>query len=613
MKTITLKKQLLLVVLIFFCGVTPTFADNDTSMTLNVEAGTLSSLIPASKMYEITELKLSGELNVEDLKLIRRMGACRKSTKEEWYDGHLQHLDISNAEFVGDGMFVYYDNYYRTVNFTDRKYLFAGMQSLQTIELPNTMKEIDGSLFYDCSNLVSLTLPSELTTINASLGSLASSPNLMSIKIDKNNPYYNSDGAILFNKDKSKIVLAKKTLDAYSIPSSVTQIQSWAFAGCKSLIYLTLPSGLTQIGDGTFSGCRSLKSLTLPSGVTQIGDQAFQDCSSLYSLKLPSSVTQIGAFAFKDCSSLYSLTLPSGVTQIGQSVFHGCSSLYSLTLPSSLTQIGPLAFYRCSSLRSLTLPSSVTQIGMLAFSGCSSLRSLTLPSGVTQIGDRTFEGCSSLYSLTLPSGVTQIGNYAFQDCSSLSSLTLPSSVTQIGEHAFAFCSSLQSIGLPSSLTQIGASAFQDCYGLKSLELPSNLTKIGENAFCLCNNLATLTLPSSLREINAGIFYLCEKIETIYSYMSDPLPLKFEKSVMDNAILYVPKGSYQNYVLADYWKEFKNIKEFDPETAGINNTQSADNTKELSRYAVNGQRLAAPTKGLNIVRYSNGTVKKVMEK
>ena len=613
MKTITLKKQLLLVVLIFFCGVTPTFADNDTSMTLNVEAGTLSSLIPASKMYEITELKLSGELNVEDLKLIRRMGACRKSTKEEWYDGHLQHLDISNAEFVGDGMFVYYDNYYRTVNFTDRKYLFAGMQSLQTIELPNTMKEIDGSLFYDCSNLVSLTLPSELTTINASLGSLASSPNLMSIKIDKNNPYYNSDGAILFNKDKSKIVLAKKTLDAYSIPSSVTQIQSWAFAGCKSLIYLTLPSGLTQIGDGTFSGCRSLKSLTLPSGVTQIGAYAFQDCSSLYSLKLPSSVTQIGAFAFKDCSSLYSLTLPSGVTQIGQSVFHGCSSLYSLTLPSSLTQIGPLAFYRCSSLRSLTLPSSVTQIGMLAFSGCSSLRSLTLPSGVTQIGDRTFEGCSSLYSLTLPSGVTQIGNYAFQDCSSLSSLTLPSSVTQIGEHAFAFCSSLQSIGLPSSLTQIGASAFQDCYGLKSLELPSNLTKIGENAFCLCNNLATLTLPSSLREINAGIFYLCEKIETIYSYMSDPLPLKFEKSVMDNAILYVPKGSYQNYVLADYWKEFKNIKEFDPETAGINNTQSADNTKELSRYAVNGQRLAAPTKGLNIVRYSNGTVKKVMEK
>ena len=567
MKTITLKKQLLLVALIFFCGVTPTFADDDTSMTLNVEAGTLSSLIPASKMYKITELKLSGELNVEDLKVIRRMGACRKSTKEEWYDGHLQHLDISNAEFVGDGIFVYYSKKsgYGPRNFTDREYLFAGMKSLQTIELPNTMKEIDGSLFYECSNLVSLTLPSELTTIG--VNSLADCPNLMSIKIDKNNPYYCSDGAILFNKDKSKIVLAKKTLDAYSIPSSVTQIQSCAFAGCNSLIYLILPSGLTQIEDGTFSGCSSLKPLTLPSGVTQIGNYAFKDCSSLYSLELPSGVTQIGESAFWGCSSLQSLTLPSGVTQIGDWAFFRCSSLYSLTLPSGVTQIGDDVFYECSSLESLTLPSGVTLIGNGAFSGCSSLKSLTLPSSVTQIGNRAFSGCSSLKSLTLPSNVTQIGEWTFSGCSSLKSLTLPSGVTQIGEMTFYRCSSL----------------------------------------------ASLTLPSSLREISVDAFFECENIETIYSYMPDPLPLYFEKNVMDNAILYIPKGSYQNYVLADYWKEFKNIKEFDPETASINNTQGADKTKELSRYAVNGQRLATPAKGLNIVRYSDGTVKKVMEK
>ena len=545
MKTITLKKQLLLVALIFFCGVAPSFADDDTSMTLNVEAGTLSSLIPASKMYKITELKLSGELNVEDLKVIRRMGACRKSSKDEWYDGHLQHLDISDAEFVGDGMFVYYYNNSpttQTVSFTDRKYLFAGMKSLQTIELPNSMKEIDGSLFWECSSLVSLTLPSELTSIGVS--SLRDCPNLMSIKIDKNNPYYCSDGAILFNKDKSKIILAKKTLDAYSIPSSVTQIQSYAFAGCNSLVYLTLPSGVTLIGKSAFYGCSSLRSLTLPSGVTQIGDWAFFGCSSLESLTLPSGVTQIGELTFFGCSGLYSLTLPSGVTQIGESAFSGCSSLQSLTLPSGVTQIGESAFSGCSSLKSLTLPSSVTQIGERAFFRCSSLRSLTLPSGVTQIGNYAFCRCSSLYSLTLPSGVTQIGNSAFYGCSSL---------------------------------------------------------------------ASLTLPSSLREISVDAFLECENIETIYSYMPDPLPLYFEKNVMDKAILYVPKGSYQNYVLADYWKEFNNIKEFDSETAGINNTHSADKAKELSRYAVNGQRLATPAKGLNIVRYSDGTVKKVMEK
>ena len=416
MKTITLKKQLLLVALIFFCGVTLTFADNDTSMTLNVEAGTLSSLIPASKMYEITELKLSGKLNLEDLKVIRRMGACRKSSKDEWYDGHLQHLDISNAEFVGDGMFVYYYNNSpttQTVSFTDRKYLFAGMKSLQTIELPNSMKEIDGSIFYECSSLVSLTQPSELTTIGVS--SLHDCPNLMSIKIDKNNPYYCSDGSILFNKDKSKIVLAKKTLDAYSIPSSVTQIQSSAFAGCNSLIYLTLPSGLTQIEDGTFYGCR-FKSLSLPSSVTQIGSRAFRACTNLTSITLPSGVTQIDYEAFRDCTSLTSITLPSGVTQIGNYAFDNCSKLKYITLPSGVTQIGNGAFYQCESLTSITLPSGVTQIGRSAFSWCKSLTSITLPSSVTQIGSYAFSNCESLTSITLPTGLEQIDNELFYSC-----------------------------------------------------------------------------------------------------------------------------------------------------------------------------------------------------
>lgn len=545
MKTITLKKQLLLVALIFFCGVAPSFADDDTSMTLNVEAGTLSSLIPASKMYKITELKLSGELNVEDLKVIRRMGACRKSIGDKWYDGHLQHLDISDAEFVGDGIFVYYSKTsYGPCNFTDREYLFAGMKSLQTIELPNSMKEIDGSLFYECSNLVSLTLPSELTTIG--VHSLGGCPNLMSIKIDKNNPYYCSDGAILFNKDKSKIVLAKKTLDAYSIPSSVTQIQSWAFAGCNSLIYLILPSGLTQIEDGTFYGCR-FKSLSLPSSVTQIGSSAFRACTNLTSITLPSGVTQIDYEAFRDCTSLTSITLPSGVTQIGNYAFYNCSKLKYITLPSGLTQIGNGAFYQCESLTSITLPSGVTQIGRSAFSWC-----------------------KSLTSITLPSSVTQIGNYAFSHCENLTSITLPSGLEQIDNELFANCNELRTLRLPSSLTEIGDSAFGSC----------------------------------------------KNISSVYAFMAVPPLLDnsiFSDSTTKNVTLYVPKGSYVYYRIADFWDEFTKIKEFDAIAADIENTHSADSAKELTRYAVNGQRLATPAKGLNIVRYSDGTVKKVMEK
>ena len=88
---------------------------------------------------------------------------------------------------------------------------------------------------------------------------------------------------------------------------------------------------------------------------------------------------------------------------------------------------------------------------------------------------------------------------------------------------------------------------------------------------------------------------------------------FSDSTTKNVTLYVPKGSYVYYRIADFWDEFIQIKEFDAIAADIENTHSAHSVKELTRYAVNGQRLATPAKGLNIVRYSDGTVKKVMEK
>ena len=81
--------------------------------------------------------------------------------------------------------------------------------------------------------------------------------------------------------------------------------------------------------------------------------------------------------------------------------------------------------------------------------------------------------------------------------------------------------------------------------------------------------------------------------------------------LDNTkcILYVPQGTLQDYRLADVWRDFENIVEYD--ATGIDKVTTSTDAKEVSRYSVNGQRLSAPTKGLNIVRYSDGRVKKVV--
>ena len=250
------------------------------------------------------------------------------------------------------------------------------------------------------------------------------------------------------------------------------------------------------------------------------------------------------------------------------------------------------------------------KIGDYTFHGCSVLTSLTLPSGLTEIGEGAFAACSGLTSITLPSGVTSIGDMTFYACRGLTSITLPSGLTEIGDNAFQYCSGLTSITLPSSVTEIGWGAFEGCSGLTSITLPSGVTSIGDMTFYACRGLTSITLPSGLTEIGDDAFQYCSGLTSIYVY-TEKLP-KMGSSVFGDCdakkcTVYVPKGTYDDYWLSEFGY-FENIVEFDP--TGISNVITSNDAKELSRYSVNGQRLSAPSKGLNIVKYSDGSVKKV---
>ena len=158
----------------------------------------------------------------------------------------------------------------------------------------------------------------------------------------------------------------------------------------------------------------------------------------------------------------------------------------------------------------------------------------------------------------------KLGDYVFNGCSGLTSLTLPSSVTEIGEGAFLNCRGLTNFTIPSSVTAIGSRAFNDCSGLTSIyAYMEKLPETGSNLFLGCD----------------------EKKCTVY----------------------VPKGTYDDYFVSEFGF-FSHIVEFD--ATGIDKTTTSTDVEEVSRYSLNGQRLVGPTKGLNIVKYSDGSVKKV---
>lgn len=251
------------------------------------------------------------------------------------------------------------------------------------------------------------------------------------------------------------------------------------------------------------------------------------------------------------------------------------------------------------------------------------------------IGNGVFTGCG-LQHIYLHDGLKSIGNYAFA-ISALKEINIPNSVAYIGDNCFQGCGGLEeAVILSDQITEIPNEAFADCNALYLIKLPANLERIGERAFIGTWRLGTkegLTIPSKVREIGAEAFYkslfdavdivLSASLTNIYSafegsgarvihcYMPEPLPLNgfsFGGGSLSNCKLYVPKGCANKYREAEVWRDF-DIEEM--EVTGIGSATNDSTATEVARYDANGNLLAAPAKGLNIVRYSDGTVKKIM--
>lgn len=162
-------------------------------------------------------------------------------------------------------------------------------------------------------------------------------------------------------------------LISITIPAGGTSIGKLAFAYCHSLASITIPESVQSIGESAFAYCVSLSSITIPSSVTSFGSSVFAGCSSLTNIIIPDGVTSIGKDMFYYCTSLTSINIPNSVTDIGEYAFAGCSSLINIAVPDDVTSIGLGAFYECNNLISVTISKSVVNICDSAFYGCSSL------------------------------------------------------------------------------------------------------------------------------------------------------------------------------------------------------------------------------------------------
>jgi uncharacterized repeat protein (TIGR02543 family) len=165
-------------------------------------------------------------------------------------------------------------------------------------------------------------------------------------------------------------------LTSITLPDGLTSLGESVFENCTDLTSITLPDGLTSLNNYVFYNCTSLTSITLPDGMISLGNNVFTLCTSLTSITLPAGLTSLGNGVFSGCTGLASVTIPDGVTKLFSQVFYGCTGLSSLTLPEALTHLGNNVFYGCINLTSITLPAGLTSLGNGVFSGCTGLNAI---------------------------------------------------------------------------------------------------------------------------------------------------------------------------------------------------------------------------------------------
>lgn len=130
--------------------------------------------------------------------------------------------------------------------------------SIASIDLPDSLTFIGKQAFSECSELSSIVIPSSVKTISENV--FEKCPKLTDINVLPKNAYYSSENGILFDKSKTTLICCPPVKQGeFSVPKSVTRINSDAFSYCDRLTGITLPETVSYIGSGAFKYCSALK------------------------------------------------------------------------------------------------------------------------------------------------------------------------------------------------------------------------------------------------------------------------------------------------------------------------------------------------------------------
>lgn len=125
--------------------------------------------------------------------------------------------------------------------------------------LPDLNYNDEGSMFYGCSSLQKLSLPSTLASVDES--AFDELPALSSLTVASGNRKYAAYDNVFYDKEENRLLRCLPALKTAKIWDKTESIASYAFDGCANLESLTVPASVKKIGTSPFWGCEKLKAV----------------------------------------------------------------------------------------------------------------------------------------------------------------------------------------------------------------------------------------------------------------------------------------------------------------------------------------------------------------
>ena len=525
---------------------------------------------------------------------------------------------------------------------------FTYCTGLTSITIPNSVTSIGKHAFYSCTGLTSITIPNSVISIGDT--AFYNCPGLTSVTIPNS---VTSIGDMAF--------YGCSGLTSVTIPNSVSSIGDYAFGNCSGLTSVTIPNSVTSIGNNAFRGCTGLTSITIPNSVTSIGDMAFYGCSGLTEV----NITDLSAW----CKIDFVNYLTNPLYYAKKLKLNG-TEIKDLVIPNDITEIKNCAFSYCTGLTSITIPNSVTSIGNDAFRGCSGLTLVTIPNSVTSIGEEAFEYCYSLKTIVSlnPTPPACAGSNSFYSNNySNATLYVPkdSYAKYFIDEAWGLFSNIKKIETTATSISLDKSSLTLDKGatktIKASITPSNTTLSllnwtsdnpavaivnqsgnvtaisagtanitvmaldGSNVSASCNvtvNASNTQITLSQTEVSLPV----NDIMTLTYTVANSANKTVTWSTSDANVAAIRTNSDGSVVIAGISDGVATITATANDgsgasascvvtvgVGGIEGVEVDDNAVEVARYDIHGRLLSEPARGINIVKYSDGSTRKEIVK